>query len=70
MSRPAADSCSVGLSPAVLLPLLLPLLLLLLPQARRALSAMSAAEQKINARLLREVEAAAAAGTIPAIRSC
>ena len=54
----------------MLLPLLLPLLLLLLPQARRALSAMSAAEPKINARLLREVEAAAAAGTIPAIRSC
>ena len=43
-------------------------------QARRAASAMSETERKLNAKLLQEVEAAAAAGggragTIPAVRS-
>lgn len=38
------------------------------PQARRAVSAMTDTERKLNAKLLREVEAAAAAG-IPAVRS-
>ena len=37
-------------------------------QARRAVSAMSETERKLNAKLLREMEAAGAAGGIPAVR--
>lgn len=36
-------------------------------QARRAVSAMSDTERKLNAKLLREMEAAGAAGGIPAV---
>ncbi|KAI7839562.1 hypothetical protein COHA_006689 [Chlorella ohadii] len=36
--------------------------------ARRAVSAMSEVERKLNAKLLREMEAAGAAGAIPAVR--
>ena len=39
------------------------------PQARRSVAAMTETERKLNAELLREVEAAASGGTIPALRS-
>ncbi|EFN54646.1 hypothetical protein CHLNCDRAFT_135206 [Chlorella variabilis] len=38
-------------------------------QARRSVAAMTETERKLNAELLREVEAAASGGTIPALRS-
>lgn len=37
-------------------------------QARRCVAAMTDTERKLNAKLLRDVEAAAEAGTIPALR--
>lgn len=68
--RPAVRACAVcaGKGLAIVATALIP------PhrpssQARRTASSMSDTERKLNAKLLREAEAAAAGGTIRAFRS-